>query len=61
MPVARLFWGAKAVVADLRPDAGRRGAPTDHRVGVGLGQGSAGERARDSHAHRNRGIRGPGA
>jgi len=38
--------GSEAMVANLRLDAGRRGAPPDHGVGVGLGQGSAGEFAR---------------
>jgi hypothetical protein len=33
------------VIADLRLDAGRLGAPSNHQVGVGLGQGTAGELA----------------
>jgi len=35
----------KRVVANLGRDAGRPGAPLDHLVGVGLGQGIAGELA----------------
>ena len=33
----------EAVVADLGLDPGHCGAPTDHRIGVGLGQGGAGQ------------------
>jgi len=36
----------ETVVADLGLDAGRRGSPADHRMGVGLGQGSAGDHRR---------------
>src|SRR5271166_4273207 len=35
--------GAKAVIAELGFDAGRRGAPADHRIGVCLRQHRAGE------------------
>ena len=38
--------GPEAVVADLGLDPGRLGAPANHLVGVGLGQGTAGELAR---------------
>jgi hypothetical protein len=34
---------AEAVIADLCANAGRGGAPSDHEVGVGLGQGGAGD------------------
>jgi integrase len=37
--------GAKGVVADARGDAAGFGAPLNHRVGVGLGQGVVGELA----------------
>ena len=37
--------GAKGVVADARSDAAGFGAPLNHRIGVGLGQGVAGELA----------------
>ena len=37
--------GAKSVVADPRGDPGGFGAPLNHRIGVGLGQGGAGELA----------------
>src|ERR1017187_7372142 len=36
----------ETVVADLGLDPGRLGAPANHLVGVGLGQGTAGELAR---------------
>ena len=36
---------AKGVVADMRDDAARFGAPLNHRIGVRLGQGIAGELA----------------
>ena len=36
----------EGVIADLRLDAGRRGAPADHGVGVRLGQGGRGQRVR---------------
>ena len=37
--------GAKGVIADARGDAAGLGAPLNHSVGVGLGQGVAGELA----------------
>ena len=37
--------GAKGMVADARGDASGLGAPLNHRIGVGLGQGVAGELA----------------
>ena len=45
LEIGRDAGGAKAVIADLGLDPGRRRAPANHRVGVGLGQGSAGELA----------------
>ena len=38
----------EGVVPDLRLDAGRRGAPSDHGVGVRLGQGGRRQRVRPS-------------
>jgi len=38
--------GPETMIADLGLYASRCGASTDHRMGVGLGQGSAGELAR---------------
>ena len=35
--------GAEGVVADLRLDPGGAGAAADHLIGIGLGQGRAGE------------------
>jgi len=43
LEVRRNAGGPETVVADLGLDAGRRSPPANHRVGVGLGQGSAGE------------------
>ena len=36
---------AKGMIADARDDAGRPGAPLNHRISVRLGQGMAGELA----------------
>ena len=45
LQISRYAVGSIAVIADLRLDAGRLGAPSNHQVGVGLGQGTAGELA----------------
>ena len=52
--------GAEAVIADLGHDAGRRRAASDHRIGVGLGQGRCGElvgTATDGAEQRSLGVR----
>jgi hypothetical protein len=36
---------AESMIADARGDTGGTGAPLDHRIGVRLGQGSAGQLA----------------
>jgi hypothetical protein len=55
----------KGMIADLRGDAGGFGAPLDHRIGIRLGQGIAGELAGRTavslEQHRLRLVRQPRA
>jgi len=45
LQISRNAGRPERVIADLRGDACGSGAPLDHRIGVRLGQGSAGELA----------------
>jgi hypothetical protein len=43
LQIGRDARGAKHVVSDTRGDTSSLGAPLNHRIGVGLGQGIAGQ------------------